>query len=125
MNNTNNSISSLLYTGDNLPFFKMTDVQFQRKLEIQRLKTTSILKNKLGTNDGIFADGLYMPTNDQYYRVFINDVLSNIRNGNIDFCYKWYQIKELLKFHKSNLECHLRYYNDDSDNYYFTVQLSN
>lgn len=125
MNNTNNSTSSLLYTGDNLPFFKMTDLQFQRKLEIQRLKTTSILKNKLGTNDGIFADGLYMPTNDQYYRVFINDVLSNIRNGNIDFCYKWYQIKELLKFHKSNLECHLRHYNDDSDSYYFTVQLSN
>lgn len=45
--------------------------------------------------------GLYddkIPTTYEYYRKFINDVLRNIRNGETDYCYELYQIRELLRF---------------------------
>lgn len=43
-------------------------------------------------------------TNWQQYCVYINDVLSSIRQGNIDYCYFLYQVIDLLKFHHSDLE---------------------
>ena len=42
-------------------------------------------------------------TNWQEYCSFINDVLKNIRAGQIDYCYYIYQILDILKFHYDDL----------------------
>ena len=46
----------------------------------------------------------YGTTNYQEYCSFINDILSNIRSGQIDYVYYIYQITDLLKFHYDTLK---------------------
>lgn len=43
-------------------------------------------------------------TQYQYYCDFINDILSNIRKGGIDYCFYIYQVAELLKYEYDNLQ---------------------
>ena len=43
-------------------------------------------------------------TNWQEYCSFINDMLRNIRAGQVDYCYFIYQIMDLLKFHYNDLK---------------------
>lgn len=43
-------------------------------------------------------------TNYQEYSRYINDVLSNIRAGQVDYTYYIYQIIDLLKFHYNTLK---------------------
>ena len=43
------------------------------------------------------------PTNYQQYCHIINDMLSVIRSGKIDFCFFTYQIMDLLRFHYDDL----------------------
>lgn len=38
-------------------------------------------------------------TSDSRYRNYINSILSNIRSGNIDYCYYIYQVRDLLRFY--------------------------
>ena len=107
----NTELKDLLTTSDRISFENMTQEQFAVKLEAQRLRTTPSSKKRLKRNDGIRARDsttdavVYKPTHDQYYRIFINDILSNIRSGGTDYCFKWYQVKELLRFHKHTLIC--------------------
>lgn len=42
--------------------------------------------------------------NKYYYCSYINDILLNIRSGEIDYCYYIYQISELLKYEHDNLK---------------------
>ena len=101
----NTELKDLLSTSDRISFENMTQEQFAVKLAAQRLRTTPSSKKRLKRNDGIRARDsttdavVYKPTHDQYYRIFINDILSNIRSGGTDYCFKWYQVKELLRFH--------------------------
>ena len=126
----NTELKDLLSTTDNLKFENMTQEQFQLKLETQRLRTTSTSDDKLKTNNGIKKKDdhtqlpTYQPTQDQYYRIFINDILRNIRSGGTDYCYRWYQVKELLRFHKHSLQCRMAREYGNPRNYYFIVSLS-
>ena len=45
----------------------------------------------------------YGKTQYQNYCSFINNILRNIRRGEIDYCYYIYQIIDLLKFEKERL----------------------
>lgn len=47
-------------------------------------------------NSHVYYDDI--PSTYEYYRRFINDVLRNIRNGNVDYVFRLYQIQELLRF---------------------------
>ncbi len=47
-------------------------------------------------------------TNWQSYCTYINNVLKNIRAGQIDYCYFIYQIMDLLKFHFADLRTRYR-----------------
>lgn len=125
----NTELRDLFSTVDNLEFENMTQEEFQLKLEAQRLRTTSTSNDKLKKNDGVRKKndytGLfdYNPTQDQYYRIFINDILRNIRSGGTDYCFRWYQVKELLRFHKKSLQCRMVRENGNSRVYYFIVSL--
>ena len=46
----------------------------------------------------------------QRYCRYINDVLSEIRKGNHDYCYYCYQIRDLLRFEHNRLRT--KYYPD-------------
>lgn len=48
-------------------------------------------KSKYCTDD-------YIPTTDMYYVSFINNVLRNIRHGEVDYIFKIEQLKELLRY---------------------------
>lgn len=43
-------------------------------------------------------------TQYQNYCSFINNILRNIRRGEVDYCYYIYQIADLLKYEKERLE---------------------
>lgn len=46
----------------------------------------------------------YGKTQYQNYCSFINNILRNIRRGEVDYCYYIYQIADLLKYEKERLE---------------------
>lgn len=127
----NTELKDLLATSDHISFENMTQEQFAVKLEAQRLRTTPSSKKRLKRNDGIRARDsttdavVYKPTHDQYYRIFINDILSNIRSGGTDYCFKWYQVKELLRFHKRTLICKMVKESTSARGIYFKVSLPN
>ena len=43
-------------------------------------------------------------TDYKRYCLFINETLREIRNGKVCYCYFFYQIGQLLKFHKKDLQ---------------------
>ena len=81
----NTELKDLLATSDRISFENITQEQFAVKLAAQRLRTTPSSKKRLKRNDGIRARDsttdavVYKPTHDQYYRIFINDILSFTR----------------------------------------------
>lgn len=125
----NTELKNLLTSSDNITFENMTPEQFKVKLEAQRVRTAPSFEKKLKRNDGIKVKDsvtgsvIYRPTYDQYYRVFINDVLKNIQSGGFDYCFKWYQIKELLRFHKYTLQCEMVRESSGAHDIYFIVSL--
>lgn len=77
--------------------------------KIKKMKVVSIEKtNSDNEPQSIF----YGNTQYQYYCMFINDILKNIRNGGRDFCYFMYQVLELAKFDYGNMELATQYNND-------------
>lgn len=45
--------------------------------------------------------GLFSPSGfsiDYFYSEFINDILRNVRRGNIDYCFHLYQVIDLLSY---------------------------
>ena len=56
-------------------------------------------------------------TSWQSYCAYINDVLSQIGLGNVDYCFYKYQIEQLLKFHHDTLKTRL------CDGWYWEVWL--
>lgn len=101
---------------------------FQKIFQKQK---SLIQKNKsLKRKDCIIINTIFQ--NDDYYfnqfetsNHFIYEILKELETGNIDFCFKWSQIKELLKFHPFDLECKLHYYDGNHGKYYFEVYLKN
>lgn len=51
-----------------------------------------------------FAGTYHGQTQYQNYCNFINNILHNIRSGDIDYCFNVYQIFDLLKYEKERLQ---------------------
>lgn len=81
-----------------------TNSQWQEDFEFLKLVIVpdeykqSLLSNQSNYND--YHGGYFQY---QYYATFIKDVLSNIRSGNVDYCYYIYQISDLLLFEHERL----------------------
>ena len=100
------------------PTSSMTDEKWQKEFNIRKLfikplpKDIKKMKGKYSKESGIWNEetqGTYGgKTNWQEYCSFINDVLSCIRAGQVDYCYYIYQIESLLKFHYSDLRTRYR-----------------
>ena len=97
------------------PASTLTDEKWQKEFNIRKLFVKPVNKDitKLGQNvkyskeTGYWneetMDTYHGTTNWQEYCSFINDMLRNIRAGQVDYCYYIYQIMDLLKFHYNNL----------------------
>lgn len=102
-----------LAMGNGRPQFGLTDKKWQQEFAIRKLYIKPYPKKikKLGGRHSqdvktwnIERDGEYMGMTDhQQFCRFINDVLSVIRSGGVDFTYFKYQNMELAKFHYDDL----------------------
>lgn len=96
------------------PSSTLTNIQWQEELKFRKLYITPYDKplsrisgkysrgfsDKLDQNGNTVYTGI---TNWQVYCSYINDVLKNIRKGQVDYCYFAYQVLDLLKFHFDEL----------------------
>lgn len=89
----------------------LTDKLWQDEFQIMRIyiEPTKTKSKKMG---GKFSKGSYSinemfqyqgATDWQRYCQYINDVLRNIKNGEVDYCYYKYQIRDLLCFYYDEL----------------------
>ena len=95
------------------PDSNMTDERWQKEFNVRKLfitpndKKHKRMGGKFSRESGAWneeKDGEYLGmTNYQEYCSYINDVLKNIRAGQIDYCYFIYHIMDLLKFHYDDL----------------------
>ena len=95
------------------PTSSMTDEKWQKEFNLRKMFITPFSNNvtKLGgkysRESGVWNEetqGRYDGcTSWQEYCHYINDVLSNIRSGQVDYCYYIFQIIDLLKFHLDDL----------------------
>lgn len=95
------------------PASSMTDEKWQKEFNLRKLfitphpKEVTKLKGKYSKESGMWNEetqGTYYGcTTYQSYCSYINDILNNIRAGQIDYCYYIYQILDLLKFHFNDL----------------------
>lgn len=96
------------------PLSSLTDEKWQKEFEIRKLFITpykdgnirrfgeKYTKEPIKWNEE--TQGKYLGyTNWQSYCTYINDILRNIRSGQVDYCYYIYQILDLLKFHYEDL----------------------
>lgn len=99
----------LISNSNGTPPSIMTDEKWQKEFEIRKLlikpypKNIKKLSGLYSRESGKIKDPYYGTTNWQQYCSFINDVLRNIRNSHVDYCYYIYQIEDLLKFHHDTL----------------------
>ena len=104
----------LISNTDGRPSSTLTDKKWQKEFELRKLFITPYEKNikKLGKhfsketgkwNKETMGE-YHGQTNWQEYCAYINDVLKNIRAGQVDYCYFIYQIIDLLKFHYEDLK---------------------
>lgn len=111
----NNDISNT----DGQPSSSLTDKKWQKEIEIRKLFIqpykdghTKKLTGKYAIESGKWSEeihGKYLGcTNWQSYCTYINDILRNIRAGQVDYCYFIYQILDLLKFHFNDLKTRYR-----------------
>lgn len=104
----------LVSNTDGRPSSALTDKKWQKEFELRKLfikpykKSIKKLGRQFSKESGkwnIDTMGEYLgQTNWQEYCSYINDVLKNIRAGQIDYCYFIYQIMDLVKFHYDNLK---------------------
>ena len=95
------------------PTSDMTDDKWQKEFNLRKLFITPYpsdikkLKGKYSKESGYWNEETmgeyYGCTSWQSYCAYINDILSNIRAGQVDYCYYIYQILDLVKFHYNNL----------------------
>lgn len=104
----------LISNTDGRPSPTLTDEKWQTELAIRKLSIEpypSTIKKFGGQHSKCYEicnNGVYYTysgkTNYQQYCSFMNDVLKNIRSGQVDYCYFIYQIVDLLKFHYTDLK---------------------
>lgn len=99
---------------DGRPSSNLTDEKWQKEFKLRKLFITPYKKSIKKLGGGFSKEsgswntetmGKYLgQTNWQEYCSYINDVLSNIRTGQVDYCYFIYQIMDLAKFHYDDLK---------------------
>lgn len=95
------------------PQSTLTDEKWQKEFKLRKMfitpydKKITKLAGKYSKESGMWNEetmGEYSGcTNWQEYCSYINNVLSNIRSNQKDFCYYIYQIMDLAKFHFNTL----------------------
>lgn len=99
------------------PSSDLTDEKWQQELQIRKLfvtpaTTVTRMTGKYSQKPGTWNTEKYGEysgaTNWQEYCSFINDVLRNIRAGQVDYVYYIYHILDLLKFHYEDLKTRYR-----------------
>lgn len=104
----------LISNTDGRPTDSLTDEKWQKEFEIRKSIVTPYKNGKTMKLQGRYSkewgkwneekNGTYYgATNWQSYCSSINDILVNIRSGQVDYCYYIYQIFEILKFHHDDL----------------------
>lgn len=104
----------LISNTEGRPIDILTDEKWQKEFEIRKSIVTPYKNGKNMKLKGRYSkewgkwneekNGTYYgATNWQSYCSFINDILVNIRSGQVDYCYYIYQILEILKFHHDDL----------------------
>lgn len=104
----------LISNADGKPPSALTDEKWQKEFEIRKLFIqpykqghANKLSGKYSKEAGTWNEetrGEYTGcTNWQSYCTYINDILRNIRAGQVDYCYYIYQILDLLRFHFHDL----------------------
>lgn len=98
------------------PSSTLTDEKWQKEFNVRKLFVKPVSKNikRFGRKNSFSEEtgywneetmGVYHgATNWQDYCSSINDVLSNIRAGQVDYCYFIYQIMDVLKFYYDTLK---------------------
>lgn len=100
------------------PLSYLTDEKWQKEFSLRKMfitpykKDVEKLSGKYSKESGIWNEELQSTyhgcTNWQSYCSYINDILKNIRSGQVDYCYYIYQIEELVKFHYNTLRTRYR-----------------
>lgn len=108
----------LVSNSNGRPTSTLTDEKWQKEFQVRKLfvkpvgKKVTKLSGKHSRESGMWnseLNGEYLgTTNWQDYCCYMNDVLRNIRAGQVDYCYFIYQITTLLKFHYNNLRTRYR-----------------
>ena len=96
------------------PTSAMTDEKWQKEFNLRKMfiapypKDIKKLKGQHSKESGMWNEetqGTYHGcTSWQSYCSYINDILNNIRSGQVDYCYYIYQILDLAKFHYNDLK---------------------
>lgn len=100
------------------PSSTMTDEKWQKEFNLRKMfitpypKNVKKLKGQYSKESGMWNEetqGTYHGcTSWQSYCSYINDILNNIRSGQIDYCYYIYQILDLARFHYNDLKTRYR-----------------
>lgn len=95
------------------PASSMTDEKWQKEFALRKQfltpypKNITKLKGQYSKESGTWNEETQGPycgcTIWQSYCSYINDVLNNIRSGQVDYCYYIYQIMDIAKFHFDDL----------------------
>ena len=96
------------------PTSTMTDEKWQNEFNLRKMfitpypKDIKKLKGQYSKESGMWNEetqGIYHGcTSWQSYCSYINDILNNIRSGQVDYCYYIYQILDIVKFHYDDLK---------------------
>lgn len=100
------------------PTSSMTDEKWQKEFNLRKIfikpysKDVKKLNSKYSKESGMWNEetqGTYDGcTSWQSYCSYINDILTNIRSGQVDYCYYIYQLLDLVKFHYNDLRTKYR-----------------
>lgn len=95
------------------PSSTLTNDKWQKEFNVRKLfitpypKEVKKLKGQYSKESGMWNEetqGTYYGcTSWQSYCSYINDILNNIRSGQVDYCYYIFQIVDLIKFHYEDL----------------------
>lgn len=95
------------------PSSTLTNEKWQKEFNVRKLfitpypKEVKKLKRQYSKESGMWNEetqGTYYGcTSWQSYCSYINDILNNIRSGQVDYCYYIFQILDLIKFHYEDL----------------------
>lgn len=93
----------------------MTDTEWQDYFARMKMIVGPVNEKQMSLRPSrsIYEDGVYKgDTQAMRYKQFINGILKTIRSGKLDYCYRVYQITDLLKYEPnlkaqwlSNSEC--------------------